>query len=48
MKTRHLQRLTRYFILAGLLAAALMLTGCGESTPEALADAEPIASGDAW
>lgn len=42
-----MQRLPRYFIIAGLLAAALMLAGCGESTPEALADAEPIASGDA-
>ena len=41
-----MQRLSRYFILAGLLAAALLLSGCGESTPEALADPEPIASGD--
>lgn len=39
-------RLPRYFILAGLLAASLMLSGCGDSTPKALAAPAPITSGD--
>lgn len=39
-------RLSRFFFLAGLLAAALVLAGCGESAPETLAAPEPIASGD--
>lgn len=41
-----MQRLPRYLILAVLLATALVLAGCGDSAPETLADAEPIASGD--
>lgn len=39
-------RLPRYFILAGLLAASLMLSGCRDSTPKALAAPAPITSGD--
>ncbi|WNK19539.1 nitrous oxide reductase accessory protein NosL [Halomonas piscis] len=41
-----MQRLSRYLVLAGLLAAALVLGGCGDSAPKPLAEADPIASGD--
>ncbi|GAB2719630.1 nitrous oxide reductase accessory protein NosL [Halomonas garicola] len=40
------KRLLAYSALAWLLAAMLLLAGCEEPTPKALADAEPIASGD--